>query len=108
MRKNVFYYLDIYHHPKPWFTNGLQNSSVDNQHLKTITHICRIYNPTTYFKISERFSSHEGVVEAFKSLVSEVPLSEWEKCFEDFLHRIQKCIDAKGESFEMQSIDYVM
>lgn len=50
----------------------------------------------------ERFSSPEEAVEAFKSLVSEVPRSEWKKCFEDWFHRMQKCIDFKGEYFEKQ------
>jgi histone-lysine N-methyltransferase SETMAR len=50
----------------------------------------------------ERFSSSEGAVEAFKLLVSKVPRSECKKSFEDWFHRMQKCIEVKGEYFEKQ------
>lgn len=48
------------------------------------------------------FSSPEEAVKAFKSPLLEVPHSEWKKCFEDWSHQMQKCIDFKGEYFEKQ------
>lgn len=49
-----------------------------------------------------RFSTPEEAVEAFKSHVLEVPQSEWKKCYENWFHRMQKCIDHQGEYFEKQ------
>jgi histone-lysine N-methyltransferase SETMAR len=71
--------------------------------------LCR-YSPNDFFLFThikntmrgERFSSSEGAVEAFKLLVSEVPRSEWKKYSEDWFHRMQKCIEVKGEYFEKQ------
>jgi Transposase. len=50
----------------------------------------------------KRFASPEEAVEAFNLCVSEVPRSEWRRCFEDWFHRMKKCIDLKGEYFEKQ------
>lgn len=49
-----------------------------------------------------RFSTPEEAVEAFKSHVSDIPSSEWKKCFVNWFQRMQKCIDCKGEYFEKQ------
>lgn len=50
----------------------------------------------------QRFSSPEEAVEAFKMHVSEIPTSEWKKCFENWFKRMQMCINLKGEYFEKQ------
>lgn len=50
----------------------------------------------------ERFASPEEAVEAFKNHVLEVPASEWQKCFNSWFERMQKCINFKGEYFEKQ------
>jgi len=52
----------------------------------------------------ELFESPEAVVETFRILISEVTVSEWKKCFENWFERMQKCIDLKGEYFEKQAI----
>lgn len=50
----------------------------------------------------QRFSSREEAVDAFKTHVLDIPQSEWKKCFENWFHRMQKCIDHRGEYFEKQ------
>lgn len=49
-----------------------------------------------------RFSSPEEAVEAFKKQVSEIPTSDWKKCFDNWFERMQKCIKFNGEYFEKQ------
>ena len=41
----------------------------------------------------ERFESPvpEAAVETFCTLISEVTVSEWKKCFENWFERMQKC-----------------
>lgn len=48
------------------------------------------------------FSSSDEAVEQYKNLVSEVSLEEWHHCFKEWFHRMQKCINIKGEYFEKQ------
>lgn len=50
----------------------------------------------------QRFSTREDAVDAFKQHVLEIPQSEWKKCFKNWFHRMQKCIDHSGEYFEKQ------
>ena len=50
----------------------------------------------------ERFVSPEAAVAAFRTEVSEVPDSEYKKCFQNWFERMQKCIDLKGDYFEKQ------
>lgn len=50
----------------------------------------------------QRFSTPEEAVDAFKTLVLEVPQSDWKKCFENWFQRMQKCINLHGEYFEKQ------
>lgn len=50
----------------------------------------------------QRFSTPEEAVESFKMHVLDVPPSEWNKCFENWFKRMQKCINLKGEYFEKQ------
>ena len=50
----------------------------------------------------QRFSSPEEAIEAFKFHVLKIPHSEWNKCFENWFKRMQKCIDHRGEYFEKQ------
>jgi len=50
----------------------------------------------------QRFSTPEQAVEAFKFHVSEVPISQWNKCFENWFDRMQKCVELQGEYFEKQ------
>lgn len=50
----------------------------------------------------QRFSTPEEAVDAFKTHVLELPLSEWKKCFENWFERMQKCINLHGEYFEKQ------
>ncbi|CAK9818963.1 Histone-lysine N-methyltransferase SETMAR [Anthophora quadrimaculata] len=48
----------------------------------------------------ERFSTPEEAVEAFKRHVSEIPSSDWNKCFDNWFLRMQKCLKLKGEYFQ--------
>ncbi|EFN72051.1 hypothetical protein EAG_00124, partial [Camponotus floridanus] len=48
----------------------------------------------------QRFSMPEEAVDAFKTHVLEVPLSEWHECYNKWFERMQKCIDHHGEYFE--------
>jgi [histone H3]-lysine36 N-dimethyltransferase SETMAR len=50
----------------------------------------------------QRFTTPEEAVEAFKTYVLEVPQSEWQKCFDNWFKRMQKCVDLHGEYFEKQ------
>jgi len=50
----------------------------------------------------QRFSTPEEAVDAFKTLVLEVPQSDWKKPFENWFQRMQKCINLHGEYFEKQ------
>ena len=66
--------------------------------------------PNDYFLFSfiknkmhvQHFDSYVEVIETYKCYVSAAPHSEWHKCFGNWFIRIQKCINAKGEYFEMQ------
>ena len=48
----------------------------------------------------QRFSTPEEAVDAFRMHVLEIPQSEWQKCFDNWFKRIQKCIDLNGEYFK--------
>ena len=49
----------------------------------------------------QRFSTPEEAVDAFRMHVSEIPQSEWQKCFDNWFKRMQKCsVDLNGEYFE--------
>lgn len=50
----------------------------------------------------QRFQTPEEAVEAFKTSVLSIPTLAWNNCFNDWFHRMQKCIDLKGEYFEKQ------
>ncbi|XP_076272294.1 histone-lysine N-methyltransferase SETMAR-like [Rhynchophorus ferrugineus] len=50
----------------------------------------------------QRFSSPKEAIEAFKNHVLKIPHSKWNKCFENWFKRMQKCIDYRGEYFEKQ------
>ena len=50
----------------------------------------------------QRFSTSEEAVDAFRMYVLEIPQSEWQKCFDNWFKRMQKCIDLNGEYFEKQ------
>jgi len=50
----------------------------------------------------QRFSSPDAAVDAYKNAVFEVTSAEWNKCFQTWFDRMQKCIDAHGEYFENQ------
>ena len=49
-----------------------------------------------------RFSTPEEAVDAFRKHVLEIPHSEWQKCFDNWFKRMQKCIELHGEYFEKQ------
>ena len=64
-------------------------------------------SPNVFFlfpniKHKMRGVSPEAAVEAFRTLISEVTVLEEKKCFENWIERMQKCIDIKGEYFEKQ------
>ena len=40
---------------------------------------------------AKRFESPEAAVETFRTLSSEVTVSEWKKCFKNWFERMQKC-----------------
>ena len=44
----------------------------------------------------------EAAVETFRTLISEVTVLEWKKCFENWFERMQKYIDLKGEYLKKQ------
>ena len=54
----------------------------------------------------QRFSLPEEAVVVFTMHVLEIPHSEWQKCFENWFKRMQKCIDLNGKYFEKQLSDF--
>ena len=50
------------------------------------------------------FSTTEEAVDAFRMVVLKIPQSEWQKCFDNWFKRMQKCIlvDLHGEYFKKQ------
>ncbi|CAH1979875.1 unnamed protein product [Acanthoscelides obtectus] len=52
----------------------------------------------------QRFQSPEEAVDAFKNAVLDLPANEWNKCFENWLKRMQMCINLRREYFEKQYI----
>ena len=55
----------------------------------------------------QRFSTPEEAVDAFRMQnVLKIPQSEWQKRFNNWFKRMQKCIDLNGEYFENQQSDF--
>ena len=54
---------------------------------------------------SQRFSTHEEALGAFRMNVLEIPQSEWQKC--NWFKYMQKCIDLKGEYFKNNKAIFV-
>ena len=50
----------------------------------------------------QRFSTPEEAVDAFRMPVLEIRQSEWQKCFDNWFKRMQKCMELNGEYFEKQ------
>ena len=50
----------------------------------------------------QRFSIPEEAVDAFRMHVLEIPHLEWQKFFNNWFKRMQKCRDLNGEYFEKQ------
>ena len=52
----------------------------------------------------QRFLTSKELVGAFRMHVLEIPQSEWQKCFDNWFKRMQKCtrIDLNGEYFGKQ------
>lgn len=50
----------------------------------------------------QRFRTPEEAVEAFRQHVLAIPQTDWQKCYDDWFHRMNKCINVEGEYFEKQ------
>ena len=50
----------------------------------------------------QRFSTPEEAVDAFRMHVVEIPQSEWQKWFDNWFKRMQKCMDLNREYLEKQ------
>lgn len=50
----------------------------------------------------QRFQTPGEAVEAYKMAILSTPTSEFNKCFNDWFERMEKCIKFKGEYFEKQ------
>lgn len=50
----------------------------------------------------QRFQSGEEAVDAFKSAILNTPTLEWNKCYNNWFERMEKCIKLRGEYFEIQ------
>ena len=50
----------------------------------------------------QRFSTPEEAIDGFRIRVLEISQSEWQKSFDDWFKRMQKCIDLNGEYFKKQ------
>ena len=47
----------------------------------------------------QRFSTPEEAVDAIRMHILEITQSEWQKYFDNWFKRMQKCIDLNGEYF---------
>lgn len=50
----------------------------------------------------KRFQSGEEAVSAFKAAILTTPTLEWNKCYNNWFERMEKCIKLRGEYFEKQ------
>ena len=50
----------------------------------------------------QRFSTSQEAVDTFRMHVLGIPQSQWQKYFDNWFKRRQKCIDFNGEYFEKQ------
>ena len=50
----------------------------------------------------QRFPTPEEAVDAFRMHVLVITQSVWQKCFNNWFKRMQKCIDLNGEYFGKQ------
>ena len=50
----------------------------------------------------QRFSTSEEAFDVFRMHVLKIPQSEWQKCFDNWFKRMQKCMDLNGELFDKQ------
>lgn len=48
----------------------------------------------------KRFMNAEEAVAAYRDAIEETPKDEWAKCFSQWFHRMQRCIDVNGQYFE--------
>lgn len=48
----------------------------------------------------KHFMDAEEAVAAFQNAVEETPKAEWARCFSQWFHRMQRCIDVNGRYFE--------
>ena len=48
----------------------------------------------------QRFSTPVEAVDAFRMHILKIAQSEWQKCFDNWLQRMQKCLDLNREYVE--------
>ena len=53
-------------------------------------------------KRGQRVSTPEEAADAFRFHVLEILQSEWQKCFDTWFKRMQKCLDLNAEYFDKQ------
>lgn len=92
-------------------TNAHTSQCLTSQNIELISHPSHSPDlmPNDFFLIpkikdklrGERFSSSDEAVEALKNHVFSIPTSFWQNCFGNWFHRMQRCIDGRGEYFEI-------
>ena len=48
----------------------------------------------------QRFHSEDAAVDHYLPLVNSLDKSDWQDCFKQWFHRMNKCIGANGHYFE--------
>ncbi|CAH1963279.1 unnamed protein product [Acanthoscelides obtectus] len=87
-----------------------QNLTEENVELLDHPTKSPVLSPNDFFTLpkiknrlrGQRFQSPEEAVDASKNAVMDLPANEWNKCIENWLERMQMCINLRGEYFEKQ------
>jgi len=111
-KTNQNHRIILYHDNARYHTTSQIVNFLSSNNIELITHCPHSpdLSPNDFFlfphiknKISgKRFESPEAALEAFRKLISEITALQWNKCFEYWFVRMQKCIDLNGAYFEDQ------
>ena len=69
--------------------------------------ISRIYNTQTYkFHLKERhFGTVENIEKAVTDQLKAIPVSDYQRCYEEWEQRLRRCVVSQGNYFEGEKLD---
>ena len=104
--------ITLHHDNASSHTARVTKSFLEQQNVEVLDHppYSPDLSPNDFFTFpriknmlrGKRFQTSEEAVDAYKTAILTTPTSEWNKCYNDWFHRMQKCIDYRGEYFEKQ------